>query len=156
MGIKFTEKEILATEAGKISENVARIQAKGEERQKKRRPHEPAEKMTGLEKSFLYYWRLCGGNSEDWLFGQHIFADRPRMHVDFYNPHKCIAVEIDGGQWQKGGHTSGTGVQRDAIKLRMCNQMGVTLYRLTTSMVSYEEIMNLYEVIRECKKDVQP
>ena len=126
MGLNFTEKEILATEAGKMPENKARIQAK-EKPQRHRRKTEPVERMTSLEKRFLLLWEAVGGNQLDWLFGQKIFAERPRMHVDFYNAEWRIAVEIDGGQWQISGHSSGKGLQRDAVKLALCNRIGVKL-----------------------------
>lgn len=151
MGLKFTEKEILATEAGKLPENRARIQTNEEPKHRKRKT-EPVEKMTGLEKSFLHWWRVAGGDPLDWLFGQKIFPERPRMHVDFYNPEWRVAVEIDGGQWaqrhgKKSGHSSGTGLQRDAEKLALCNRYGIALYRMPTSMVSYEEILKLHQSI---------
>jgi len=150
MGINFTEKEILATEAGKMPENKARIQAK-EKPQRHRRKTEPVERMTSLEKRFLLLWEAVGGNQLDWLFGQKIFAERPRMHVDFYNAEWRIAVEIDGGQWQISGHSSGKGLQRDAVKLALCNRIGVKLYRFPTSMVCFEEVEKLYKEINQCK-----
>lgn len=148
MGLKFTEKEILATEAGKLPENRARIQAKEKPQHKKRRQAEPVERITSLEKAFLHWWRICGGEPLDWLFGQKIFPERPRMHVDFYNDTWRVAVEIDGGQWQKSGHSSGTGLRRDAEKLALCNKYGIKLYRLPTSMVTYDEVMKLYQELK--------
>lgn len=108
------------------------------------RPVEQTDKMTGLEKSFLYYWRLCGGDPLDWLYTQKIFPERPRMHVDFMHRSLPVAVEINGGQWQKrSGHNSGRGVRRDAEKLTLCNVHGLTLFTLTTDMVGFDEVMKI-------------
>lgn len=148
MGLKYSEKEILATLAGQMPENAARIQQKEGEATHKRRPTEPVEKMTGLEKAFLYWWRVVGGNPEDWLFGQKLFPERPRMHVDFYEPVKRIAIEIDGGQhMRKSGHSNGAGLRRDAEKLALCNKHRITLYRLVSDMVCYEDVKRLFERI---------
>ena len=160
MAYKLSEKDLLATftkqlrdcdedEAQRVRENIAKIQVKEKSQHKKRRQAEPVERMTGLEKSFLHWWRVCGGDPLDWLFGQKLFPERPRMHVDFYHEKKRIAVEIDGGQWQGiSGHNSGTGLQGDAEKLALCNKHGITLYRLPTSLVTYDGVMEIYEVVK--------
>jgi hypothetical protein len=127
------------------------LELNGFVRKPSRKPQEQrkAEKQpTGLELNFLYFWRLCGGRDEDWQHEAHIFPDRPRMHVDFYSDIWKVAVEIDGGQWSsRAGHNSGKGVARDAQKLAMCNLLGVTLFRLPTSSVDYDEVMNIWEFV---------
>lgn len=163
--LRYTEKEILATEIMKhragddalethrIAGNVEMVT--GHRKTQQRKPTKPTQRiseMTGLEKQFLYFWRLCGGDSVDWLFGQCPFAERPRMHIDFTlasNPK--IAVECDGGQWQVSGHSSGKGLQRDAEKLALCNRYGITLFRLPTSMVNFEEVQKIFEFVEEGK-----
>lgn len=118
-----------------------------EQRKSKKQP-------TGLESKFLYFWRLCGGCDEDWQHEAHIFTDRRRMHVDFYNDGWKVAIEIDGGQWsKKAGHNSGKGVARDAEKLAMCNRIGVTLFRLPTSNVNYEEVLKIWQFVQGRKKN---
>lgn len=75
------------------------------------------------------------------------------MHVDFYSAAWMVAVEIDGGQWSgKAGHNSGKGVARDAQKLAMCNQKGVTLFRLPTSSVCYDEVRKIWDFVQELHK----
>ena len=161
--LRYTEAQILNTEimrhvypdddaeTRRVDGNIQTVtQCRKTPQRKPVSPTEPISKMTGLEKSFLYFWRLCGGESDDWLFGQHPFTERKRMHLDFTlarNPK--IAVEIDGGQWQKSGHSSGTGLKRDAEKLALCNQYGITLFRLPTSSVNYDEVMKIFVFVRE-------
>lgn len=113
-------------------------------------PRKTEKQPTGLELQFLYFWRLCGGCDEDWQHEANIFSDRPRMHVDFYSATWMVAVEIDGGQWAgKAGHNSGKGVARDAQKLAMCNQLGVTLFRLPTSSVCYDEVRKIWDFVKK-------
>ena len=161
--LRYTEKEILnteimrhvypddAAETRRVNGNVEMVtQHRKTQQRKPTKPTQRVGEMTGLEKQFLYFWRLCGGDSTDWLFGQHPFTERPRMHLDFtlaINPK--IAVEVDGGQWQKSGHSSGTGLKRDADKLTLCNQYGITLFRLPTSNVNYDEVMKIYNFVKE-------
>lgn len=108
-----------------------------------------AKSPTCLELQFLYYWRICGGVDDDWRHEVHPFSERPRMHVDFMHVTKPVAIEIDGGQFMKrGGHSNPGGIARDAAKLALCNQHGITLFRLPTAMVNYEEVGRVWEFVR--------
>lgn len=121
-------------------------------KRKSSRPAEPIDRMTGLEKSFLYYWHVCGGDPMVWLFGQHPFPERPRMHVDFKHVTLPVVVEVDGGQWMaRSGHNNGRGIQRDAEKLALCNAHGLVLFRLTTDMVGFDEVMKIKTFVEERK-----
>ena len=46
-----------------------------------------------------------------------------------------FAIEIQGGTWSKGGHTSGSGVQRDCAKANAAAVLGYRTLFFTTSMV---------------------
>lgn len=48
---------------------------------------------------------------------------------------KGILVECEGQIWQKGGHSSGTGITRDIIKANLCTIHGLRLLRFTREMI---------------------
>lgn len=54
---------------------------------------------------------------------------------DFVWPDARVVVEIQGGTWKKGGHSSGTGIQRDAIKALTAAAGGWVVVGLTAEMV---------------------
>jgi len=53
-----------------------------------------------------------------------------RYRLDFVLPGK-LAVEVNGGSWVKSGHSTGTGLQRDADKGYECLRAGYRLLTLT-------------------------
>lgn len=65
-------------------------------------------------------------------------ADRRRQwqsKFDFAWPGHKIAVEVEGGTWGRGRHTSGAGFERDCVKYNRAHLLGWTVYRVTSSMV---------------------
>lgn len=46
-----------------------------------------------------------------------------------------VAVEIDGGTWTGGRHTTGAGFERDLEKLNAATLAGWRVFRFTTEMV---------------------
>jgi hypothetical protein len=46
-----------------------------------------------------------------------------------------ILVEVEGGIWQKGGHSSGTGITRDIEKANLCTIHRLWLLRFTKEMI---------------------
>lgn len=57
------------------------------------------------------------------------------MRADFAWPQATVALEIQGGQWVKSGHSSGSGLERDAIKALLAQLDGWALVCLTESML---------------------
>ena len=48
---------------------------------------------------------------------------------------RCFLVECEGQIWQKGGHSSGSGITRDIEKANMCAVHGLWLLRFTKEMI---------------------
>jgi hypothetical protein len=57
------------------------------------------------------------------------------MRADFAWPQALVALEIQGGQWVKSGHSSGGGLERDAIKALLAQLDGWALVSMTESML---------------------
>lgn len=60
---------------------------------------------------------------------------------DFYFREIDLALEISGGTWHKGGHSSGSGILRDYRKNNAATLAGIkTLYFTTEQVTSGEAI----------------
>lgn len=52
-----------------------------------------------------------------------------------YASHTPLLVEVDGGTWTSGRHTTGSGFARDAEKLNRATELGYRVLRFTPAMV---------------------
>ena len=58
-----------------------------------------------------------------------------RFRFDFYWPESNLLVEVQGGVWTKGGHTSGIGMNRDAEKTNLAVLLGFRCLSVTSNQV---------------------
>jgi len=60
-----------------------------------------------------------------------------RFRWDFRvgGPSKRVLVEVQGAIWVKGGHSTGTGISRDAEKLNLATLAGWRTLILTAEMI---------------------
>ena len=70
----------------------------------------------------------------------------PRYIYDFAFPDKRLLVEVNGGTWVKGGHSTGKGIARDYRKSRLAQALGWRCYPFTGDEVKSGEAV---EVIRK-------
>ena len=97
---------------------------------------------TDLEKKWLNNFILFGGNQYPRPLEHKKFMDTRKFEFDFCWPDLMIACEIEGGQWIKGGHTSGKGLQRDCEKNNFAVLHGWKLFRFSTSMIDESKYYN--------------
>lgn len=55
---------------------------------------------------------------------------------------KDLAIEVQGGTWRKGGHSSGLGILRDARKTNAATIAGYRVLIFTTDMVKSGEAID--------------
>lgn len=55
-----------------------------------------------------------------------------KLRWDFYIPAVNLLVEIQGGTWIRGGHTTGNGIQRDCRKMDEAVLAGYNVMHFTT------------------------
>ena len=65
------------------------------------------------EATFLQCWKAIGGKAP--VTEMQFHQDR-KWRWDFAWPEVRLAIEIQGGIWAKGGHSSGKGITRDCEK----------------------------------------
>jgi len=66
---------------------------------------------------------------------EHRFHPTRRWRFDFAWPEPKIAAEIEGGTWNRGRHTRGSGFEQDCEKHAEAALLGWTVYRFTTNQV---------------------
>ncbi len=91
-----------------------------------------AQALTGPEAEFLQCWRAIKGREP---VPQLKFHPTRKWRLDFAFPTARVAVEIHGGTWKKGRHTSGVGFRGDRLKMNAATLMGWRVYELTPDMI---------------------
>lgn len=57
------------------------------------------------------------------------------MRADFAWPDARVALELQGGTWRRGGHSTGGGIERDATKAALAQLDGWVLLAFTSGML---------------------
>lgn len=97
-----------------------------------------------LEREFDTLWRQLGGPE---LVVEHQFAPPRRWRFDRANLYARVAVEVDGGTWNGGRHTSGAGFARDCEKFNAAAARGWLVFRLTSDMLQDDPARHLQPII---------
>lgn len=69
---------------------------------------------------------------------EYRFSQR-RYRFDFAWPEQMLAVEVEGGTWNHGRHTRGTGFESDCRKYNSATLHGWLLLRFTGAMIENDE-----------------
>jgi hypothetical protein len=70
------------------------------------------------------------------------------MAADFAWPDARVAVEIQGGTWVKGGHSTGAGIRRDVTKSNLAQLSGWACLALTADMIEPSWLARLEQLVR--------
>lgn len=80
---------------------------------------------------------------------EHTFAPPRRWRFDFAWPSQMLALEVEGGVWTGGRHTTSTGFLGDLEKYNEASIAGWTLLRVTPEQVHNGEALTLLERVME-------
>ena len=73
------------------------------------------------------------------------FHPTRRWRFDLAYPDKLIAIEVQGGIWRKGAHSSGMGITRDCEKACEATILGWRLMPVTPEMIQDGRALNAIE-----------
>lgn len=94
---------------------------------------------------FEFMWRLCAGPS---LIAEFKPIPGRNFRSDYAHESSRTLIELDGGIWFKGGHTSGTGKERDCEKDFLAALEGWRTIRLVPSMITMHRIGQLIWMLK--------
>lgn len=83
-----------------------------------------------LEEEFRYHLLGLPGYEEEYKF--HPVR---KWRFDFAWVGEKIAIEVEGGTWGGGRHTTGSGYEKDCEKYNAACLMGWRVFRFTGSMI---------------------
>lgn len=72
-----------------------------------------------------------------------------KFRFDYVQKDTKVAIEINGGTWGKGGHSSGKGLERDYTKLNLAQEIGYTVFQLSTNMITKEWLSVISGLIKK-------
>lgn len=84
--------------------------------------------MSALEESLAFQIRAINLPEP---VREFVFAPPRRFRADFCWPHKMLIVEVDGGTWNGGRHTRGTGFDNDCEKGAIAMLLGYRVLHVT-------------------------
>jgi very-short-patch-repair endonuclease len=102
-------------------------------------------KKSSLEQRFAWLWRELGGEP---YVAEHVFAKPRRWRFDCAWPAEKVAVELEGGVWSSGRHTSGIGFSKDLEKLNAAVELGWRVLRYTGTDLSKRPAEVLEQVVK--------
>lgn len=102
--------------------------------------------MTELELKFAALWDIYHPDID--LYHDYKFLDDRKYRGDFVHPESKVIIEIQGGIWIKGGHSTGRGIQRDCEKFCLAASRGWVVFPLTSEMITEEWIHLICKTIR--------
>ena len=76
---------------------------------------------------------------------EYKFHPTRKWRFDYAWPEHSVALEIEGGVWIGGRHTSGSGFIKDAEKYNEAGLLGWWVFRITPQQVENGEAIQLLE-----------
>lgn len=98
-----------------------------------------------LEDRFHLLWKAARGPA---LEREYRFWPGRRWRADFAHPASRTLIEIEGGVWCHGRHTSPKGFMADAEKYLTATLGGWSVLRLTAPMLNAETVKAVIAYVR--------
>lgn len=106
-----------------------------------------------LEGEFLRLWRILGEGYPDPV-PEFRFHPTRKWRFDFAFPEHGIAVELEGGTFSQGRHTSGIGHHLDCDKYNQAAALDWSVFRFTVKHLTESPVQSI-ELIREQIRKVE-
>ena len=99
------------------------------------------------EQQFAQLWELLHPSLD--LHAEHRFDASRRWRFDFAHLPSQTAIEIEGGVWTGGRHTTGAGFTKDCVKYLSASLQGWLVLRLTPSMITADTLTSIAQLIEK-------
>ena len=123
---------------------------------KRRRKPTPIPQESGLELAFLRIWNHTAPKHLPAPVREYKFDPNRSWRLDFAWPDIKVSVEIQGGQWKKGGggHQRGGGFRKNCEKINAAQLAGWTVLQYTTDHMEKMPIQVVVEVVEIVTKEL--
>ena len=94
----------------------------------------PAKQSNSNILQLLCFEQFLGQQKLDFkkeVFAKDVFLTKRNFRFDYYIASHRVAIEVNGGEWMGGRHTSGKGYQTDLEKANLANLNGVVYLQYT-------------------------
>jgi len=105
-----------------------------------RKPTPKAGRPSGLALRFERLWKTVEGHP---LRPEYRFDPSRKFRSDYFHPSSRTLIELEGGLWQKGGHSTGRGIQRDIEKYNLATLLGYRVIRLHQGLLRLDCLRKL-------------
>ena len=102
--------------------------------------------MSNLERILDFHMHAIGLPAPE---REHKFHPTRKWRFDFCWPDKMLAVEVQGGTWNRGAHGRGSGIRRDYRKNNAAVALGWRVLYMTSDMVQSGEALDDIEAALE-------
>ena len=93
----------------------------------------------------LLVWQMRAAGGIPVPVAEYRFHQTRRWRFDLAWPSQMLALEVDGGTWIGGRHTTGVGIEGDAEKQSMAAVGGWRVLRVTRKMIEDGRALELVE-----------
>lgn len=100
-----------------------------------------------LEAKFKLLWNLAIPGAPR-LVPEFRFHPKRKWRFDFCDPARMVAIEIEGGVWSGGRHTTGYGFIADCDKYNEATMMGWKVIRITTKQINIPYLQGIITWMR--------
>lgn len=109
------------------------------------------EPASDLEARFAQLWVALFPTVD--LYTEYQFSKR-KFRFDFCCPASKVAIEIQGGTWSTGGHSTGKGIASDYEKINLAQYLGWQVFLLTSDTYQDEAVLTqIANTIQQRKKE---
>ena len=89
--------------------------------------------MSQIEETFAFHIRAAGLPDP---VREYKFHPMRKWRFDMAWPVQMLAIEVEGGTWSGGRHTTGSGFKSDCIKYNEATILGWRVLRVTGDMIN--------------------
>lgn len=101
------------------------------------------------ESKFKMLWIAREGTSVVPLVREHKFHPDRKWRFDFAHVATKTAIEIEGGTWNGGRHTRGSGYSKDCEKYNEAAKLGWCVLRYTAERINSQCVFEVLDAITQ-------
>lgn len=98
-----------------------------------------------LELRFLTLWSELASGTNFSVIREFRAIEGRKFSFDFYIPEASLLVEIHGGAYSGGRHTTGVGLSADSEKSRLAQMQGYQVFAYTGPQVTKSNVQELVD-----------